>query len=506
MLTRVREATAAALSRAARMMAPERHAAGFSAARSGAWDGDWLLGATSINNILRADAAILRDKARTVAMNTSTGKRLPTLLSENVSGKDGLIYQPEVRGPDGEPDLETNKALEEAWYRWAEDPAAVSADRRLTWQEIEQLTDECEATDGETLIRLLPGFNNAWRFALQVLDPDQLDHTYNVEAKAGRNAIIMGVEVDAWGGAVAYHLWPNHPSEAQRRGGRIRVPADQILHNFLTIRAGQLRGVTWFAPILGDLMHLAKYREAEVVAARIAAAKMGFIKGGSGQATNESVSVDPGAFVKLGADEEVQFFDPNHPNGNYDAFDRAIIRSVSSAWRVSYMSTSGDLSQTSFASGRMGWLGEKSFYRSLQERRELRYSRPVHRAWLPMAILSGNLDVRGALPDLLHADWKGRPFAPIDELKAENADAMRLALGKTSLTDLVEQEGGDLRKVLEQRKKEIEMARELGVPLYLPVGNAIPTTDDPAAAAPSSTAPSSSPTRTATTPRLERIA
>ncbi len=479
-LSRARSALAGALARAATALAPSsRYAAGFQGARSGHWDGDWIFGASSINSIIRTDADLLRDKARNVRMNTSTGERLPTLISENVSGKDGILYQAAVRGPDGEPDAETNRALEAAWYRWAEDPTAVSADRRLTWQEIEQLTDESEPTDGETILRLLPGFRNAWRFAVQVIDPDQLDLKYHVEARPGRNAIMMGVEIDEWGAPVAYHLWPNHPSEVQRRGDRIRVPAEQILHNFLTKRPGQLRGVTWFAPILADLMHLAKYREAEVVAARISAAKMGFIKGGANAGTQESISAEPGIFPKLAADEEVQFFDPNHPNGNYDAFDRAIIRSVSSAWRVSYMSASGDLSQTSFASGRMGWLGEKEFYKSLQERRILRYSRPVHRAWLPMAILSGQLDVRGTLGDLLASDWKARPFAPIDELKAENADALRLAMGKTSLTDLVEREGGDLRKVLEKRKAEIELAKQLGVPLYLPVGAAIPTTDDP---------------------------
>lgn len=498
----VRERVARTLANTARLVSPGMYAAGFQAARSGNWDGDWLFGAASINSILRTDAAILRDKARTVWMNTSTGKRLPTLLSENVSGKDGILYQPAVRDASGEPDAETNRALETAWYQWAEDPSAVSADRRMTWQEVEQMTDEMEAVDGETLVRLLPGFRNAWRFAVQVLDPDQLDHTYNVEARPGQNAIIMGVEVDQWGAAVAYHLWPNHPSEVQRRGERLRIPAGEILHNFLTIRPGQLRGVTMFAPILGDLMHLAKYREAEVIAARISAAKMGFIKGGQNAGTTEEIEATPGMFPKLGVDEEVQFFDPNHPNGNYDAFDRAIIRSVSSAWRVSYMSVSGDLSQTSFASGRMGWLGEKEFYRSLQERRMLRYSRPVLRAWLPMAMLSGKLDVRGSLDDLLAADWKARPFAPIDELKAENADALRLALGKTSLTDLVEREGGDLRKVLEKRRDEIALAKDLGVPLYLPIGQAIDTTSDPEAA------PSAPPVsnRTASLPKLERIA
>lgn len=503
MLDRFRRAIALSLRNAAGAVAPTRYAAGFTSARADNWNGDWIFGAESINSILRIDLGTLRDKSRMVAMNTAAGARIKTLYSENVSGKDGILYQPSVLLESGEPDESTNRTLEDGWYRWAEDHTAVSADRRMTWQEIEQFTDEGEATDGETLVRLLPGFKNAWRFAVQVLDPDQLDLTYNEERRDGRNAIVMGVEVDEWGGPVAYHLWPNHPSESRglRRGDRMRVPADQMLHNYLVTRPGQVRGIPWYAPVLADLMHLAKYREAEVIAARTAAAKMGFIKGGTGE--SEQVELIPGSFPKLGQDEEVQFFDPNHPNGNYDAFDRAIMRSVASAFRVSYMSLSGDLSQTSFASGQMGYMSEKNMYRTLQERRILRYSRPVHRAWLSMAIVSGQLDVRGALGDLLRAEWRARPFHPIDPLKAANTDAINLALGKTCLTDLVEADGGDLRRVLQKRKAELDLAKELEVPLYLPVGNAILVTDDPNSDTSDQPAPNP---RAADTTALKRVA
>lgn len=484
----------------------QRQAASFQGAKSGRWAGDWTFGTASINGVIRGEGYVLRDRARDLVMNNATAARIPSLFSTNVSGKDGILFQAAVMGADGEPDEVTNKALEEAWYRWSEDPRAVSADGRLAWPEIEQLTDELEPTDGETLIRLLPGFLNEWRFALQVLDPDQLDLQLNRDPWKGQNAIVMGVEVDAWGAPVAYHLWPNHPSERTRRGDRVRVPADQILHNFLVRRAGQARGVTWFAPIVSDLMHLGKYREAEVIAARMAAAKMGFIKGGLNAGATESMSAEPGAITKLGAEEEFVEWNPSHPNGNHEAFERAVIRSIAGAVRVSYMSLSGDLTQTSYASGRMGYLGEKDVYRALQARRILRYSRPVHAAWLPMAILSGRLDVRGSLPDLMASDWRPRPFLPVDELKAENADAIRLALGKTCLTDLVEAEGGDLRKVLQKRKKEIEMAKDLGVPLYLPVGNAIAVGEE-SDAAPAAGQPAAPGTpRSAITPRLERVA
>ena len=483
-LDRARLALSRGLDRFSHALRPQMHAASYRASRMDQWQGDWTFGAASMAQILRADLPVLRDKSRDLVMNNASAARLPTLFSENVSGKDGIIYQAAVRGPDGEPDAATNRALESAWYRWAEDARVVTADQRLTWQEVEQMTDEAEVTDGEALVRLLPGFDNSYRFAVQVLDPDQLDLNYNEDARPGVGAIVMGIEVDAWGAPVAYHLWPNHPSEISKRGARIRVPAAQMIHSFLSRRAGQSRGVPWLAPVMTDLMHLGKYREAEVIAARISAAKMGFIKGGTGAGTSESIDATPGLIPKLGADEDFVSWDPSHPNGNYDAFDRAILRSVAGALRVSYMSLSGDLSQTSYASGRMGWLNEKNVYQTLQQRRIMRYSRPVLRAWLPMARLSGQLDVRATDPASLEAaSWRPRPFLPVDELKAANTNALNVALGVSSLTDLVEELGGDIREVLAKRKAELDLARELGVPLFLPVGNAIAMDDDAAPAA-----------------------
>ena len=86
-----------------------------------------------------------------------------------------------------------------------------------------------------------------------------------------RNEIRMGVEIDRWGRAVAFHVWSAHPSEPNGRDtDRIRVPADQMIHWFRPYRVGQTRGVPDFAPILLTIKMLSGYEEAELVASRIA--------------------------------------------------------------------------------------------------------------------------------------------------------------------------------------------------------------------------------------------
>jgi hypothetical protein len=43
---------------------------------------------------------------------------------------------------------------------------------------------------GECLIRMIKGFDNPYRFALQFIEPDQLDEKFN----DSRRLIVMGVE------------------------------------------------------------------------------------------------------------------------------------------------------------------------------------------------------------------------------------------------------------------------------------------------------------------------
>ena len=97
----------------------------------------------------------------------------------------------------------------------------------------------------------------------------------------------MGVEVDDFGKAVTYHLLGEHPGDHEFANSysrkHVRVPADQMLHVFLPERAHQTRGVPMLATAIGALKMLHGYREAELVAARVAASKMGFITSPDGE-------------------------------------------------------------------------------------------------------------------------------------------------------------------------------------------------------------------------------
>lgn len=473
MLTAPRRVLSRLFRSAGDFIAP-RHTALYKGARQDKWGGDWQTFQASMTQVLRSDLTTLVDRSRDLTMNNPVIARIPTLFAENISGKDGITYQAAVQFANGSYNERANRELEASWYRWAENPRWVSADRRHTWHDIELLLDQVEPVDGETFVRKLVGFDNPYRFALQVLDTDQIDRRFNQEAWKGGNAIVMGVEVDAWGGAVAYHVFPNHPSEMSRRNTRIRVPADEMIHNFLSIRPGQVRGIPWGAPGIIEAQHLGEYREAEVVAARVAAAKMGFVQpakdsdGIPQKTTNRAISwsAEPGTIEQI--DGEFKAWDPLHPNGNYESFDKVSNRHMAMLFRVSYMSLSGDLSQTSYASGRLGYLAERNVYQLLQQRKIVRTHRVVHAAWLPQALLAGQVNYPSFDATALSASiWHPRSFPGIDVEKETNAADHQVAMGLDTLTRLAAEQGRDIVDIAKERKREIELFRSMGVDVHL---------------------------------------
>jgi lambda family phage portal protein len=124
-------------------------------------------------------------------------------------------------------------------------------------------------------------------YKLQVIDVDRLWEQKN-EAFDNGGAIHAGVEVDANAKPVAYHIIKRRPSQWQYSGYTLefeRVPADEMIHIFVPEFAEQVRGVPWMYAALLNLVHLGAFEEAAVIAARIGAANMGFIKSPDGGST-----------------------------------------------------------------------------------------------------------------------------------------------------------------------------------------------------------------------------
>lgn len=466
---------------------PAPRATAFSGATSSRLYQDWVFaGLQSADQELKGDLSTLRRRAREMVRNNEYAARFVDLVAENVIGPHGIRLQSRIKKGDGELKTNTNSTIEDAWREWGE-PETASVDGRLSWTDIENLAVQSLAQDGEALIRMVPAFANRFGFAVQVLDPDQLDHEYSRAPSAGVNEIRMGVEIDEWGRPVAYHLWSAHPSEHLRRT-RVSVPAAEIIHLFITRRPGQTRGVSWFAPVLLSSKMLQGYQEAELVAARTAAAKMGFFKqdadavgdpNAPGAGNDIVLEAEPGTFATLPPGMSFESWNPDHPNAGFKDFSKSILRGIATGLKVSYNSLANDLESVNYSSIRAGLLSERDVWKRLQRWVVVHMHRRVYSEWLRWALTSGALQLGTFDPTRFRraVEWQPRGWQWVDPLKDVQASALAVASGLDSRKRLAAEQGRDFEEILEDLDHENQLAEEYGV--VLATGAAKPGASQP---------------------------
>ena len=364
---------------------------------------DWLIGSVSSDSEIRANLTILRSRARDLVKNNAWCTGFVDEVKNNVVGESGIMLQARIRMRPrvvGEvPGLATatNREIERGWKEWSHCEYA-SANRRYSLVDIEDLLIETVVTDGEAFVRRLRGFDNEFGYALQFVDADLVDEKFSRAAGPNINEVRMGVELDRYGAAIGYHVWNRYSSDASSIPRRREfISADDMLHIFVPMRANQVRGITWFAPIMVKARHMDGYEESELVAARAGASKMGFITNTSPDAIaafevpktgapNETEDMEPGVIKRLLPGEEYVQNDPKHPSTAFEMFTSTVLRAMARGLKVSYLTLTGDLRAANYSSMRAGLLPERDRWRKVHGFLAEHFCRPVYRDWIRMAL------------------------------------------------------------------------------------------------------------------------
>lgn len=436
---------------------------------------DWLAPLTSANRSIEGNLITLRARARALVRNNPHARAAVRLFQDNVPGPGGMTLQAENAFANGNLRRPLNDAIEAAWRAFHADPNQWSADGRLTGADFQRLVIANWVVDGEVLIRRRRGYGNRYGYALELLDPDQLDETYNRRASEGANEIRYGIELDANDRPVAYHLLSAHPSEVTSLGQkRVRVPAADILHIYLPERPGQLRGVTAFAPVMVRLHMLDGFEEASLVAARAAAANpMVFEQNAEvyappeGGAVPEDVEIDiePGSSRLLPPGITANMLSPEHPTATFTEFDTAMLRAISAGLGVAYASLSQDLTAVNYSSIRAGLLAERDMWRGLQGWFAAHLLTPIYRDWLQYAYLAGQVPLPTAdVTRWQAASFEGRGWGWVDPYNDVKAAELEIGLGLNTRTALARERGrGDFADLARQLAEEQEIAAEWGI-------------------------------------------
>lgn len=410
---------------------------------------------------------------RDLVRNTPFATRCQAVIAGGIVG-DGILPKVVVKHPDL-----NDSAVKKMRLRGLDlierhlDTTAIDRQGRQNFYGLQRLVANTVVDAGECLVRIWRDHPDAGALPMQldVLEPDYLDDSkFGWLADGGE--IRDGIEYDAEGRRVAYWLYPEHPggdwSPGTLRGSSQRVPAADVLHIYRQDRPGQMRGVTWFAPVMRRLQDLADHEDAQLMRQKIAACFAAFRVHGQGGGADSFTELSPGMIYDLGEDEDVKFSTPPTVEG-YDEFTRSVLRSVAAGMGITYEALTGDLGQVNFSSARMGRLEMDQNISGWQWLMIIpQMLDPIAGAFVEAwAGLDGGEMVRQGLPDdiWLHIrlEWQPPRKVIVDPTREITALADAVRAGFASRQQVVRQLGVDPERLLDEIAQDQADARKLGV-------------------------------------------
>lgn len=458
---------------------------GFDAAQISRLTASWSVASPSADaEIMRALPA-LRARSRDLVLNNDYAKKFSQMCVTHIAGPQGFALQmqvPETLNNGKLLDDDANNAIENAFAKWAK-RGVCEVSTRMSFTMLQHSVIRAVMRDGEALIRRVRGYANPFRYALQLVDIDRLDTERNQNDLPGGARIRMGVEMDAFGRPLAYHLKTAHPGEhayAAATGIYERVPADQMWHLYIAERPEQTRGVPWMHAAMMRLHNLGGFEEAAVIAARVGASKMGFFETPDGVADSLATDIDadgalytsaePGEFGVLPPGYKFQEYSPDYPHANYEAFVKACLRGVASGFGVSYNTLSNDLVGVSYSSIRTAVLEERDNWMCLQNWLVDAWLAELFEEWLQLALVAGQIRLPNGSPlpsqrfeKFNTARWRGRRWQWVDPEKDINASIKAIEMGLKSRRQVVTDQGGDLEDTFTELAQEKLLAEKNGL-------------------------------------------
>lgn len=411
----------------------------------------WLTQGTSADAAAAPGLKVLRDRSRDLVRNNPYAAKAVQVIVSNVIGT-GIMGQARAQRS-----RRRSEQLTALYLNWAHDPNQCDWHGRMDFAGLQALSMRCIVESGEVLIRRrTPASSSGQRIPLQlqVMEPDMLDTTRDV-ALANGGLIKEGIEYDRNGRRVAYWLYDEHPGERHLRVTNLlssRVPAEEIIHVFRQDRPHQTRGVPWASPVIIRLRDFDDYSDAQLLKQKISACFTAFAVDteapDAGMGTELIDKLEPGAIEILPPGKDIRFANPPTV-GEFDKISREYLLQIAAGFGVTYESLTGDLSNTSFASGRMGWL---EFQRNIEAWRWQmlvpQLLNPVW-SWFAAAGTVNGIRMEGIVPQ-----WTAPRRELIDPAKEIEATKKAVRSGFMSLSEAIREFGYEPEEVREEQAED----------------------------------------------------
>lgn len=411
-------------------------------------------------SIIHGGAAVVAARAAHFALNTPEGVRITDSLVGNLIGT-GITPRPQHTSPAVRDFLAVN------FLGWTN---VADADGRHDFYGLQSVLVRDMVIFGEALA-FVDHDRQTGAPQYRRLHPEQLDRSKTQKLQSGGH-IIQGVEFDATGKITAYWIRPNAPGEALAGLPfvSIRYPASAVIHMFRQLVPGQVRGLSWFAPVLLSGRDLDALLDAMLVRAKVGAMYVGSLYdpdgtagGMDGDQTDQTLdtTAEPGTIRVETGNGRLEWSDPPD-SGDTVNFSKSIHRRIASGAGVTYEQATGDYSQVNYSSARAALLEFRRFAEGVQHHTIIhQLCRPIWDNFVHWQVLTGALSAAAYQRNRMqfHAvKWLPPAWQWVDPEKDAKAAVLEMDNLIRSRSEIVAERGYDIEAL--DREIAADHARE----------------------------------------------
>ena len=437
----------------------------------------------------------LRNRSRDLAMNSPIGAAVIESVAMYCIGR-GLKLFPRIDfktlGISQEAAREWNRRTAAEFELWAMNPD-TDWNKRNNFYDLQWISFISYLIDGDSFVlfkRQHPTNRNPYTLRIQLLEANRIctpnSNLYssgNIILGENGNRIIDGVELDKNGQQIAYWIASNvlgDTNDSQiTRWNRVNAIGEltgfrnilQISHD---IRADQIRGVPFLAPVIETIKQISRYTVAELDSAVIRSyysvfftqmldgSQMDLNRLENEQASSLDVSemrLGSGTIAALPAGVDVKSLDSSRQTA-FSGFVTELIKQIGASLSIPFEVLMHTFN-SSYSASRAALLQAWDHFRARREWFIRDFLRPIYEIWLSEAILQGRISATGYFDDPLiraaweSADWHGTRMSLLDSKKELEATKMKIEMGlSTRQRESAEIMGTDFIENIEELEYE----------------------------------------------------
>lgn len=353
-----------------------------------------------------------------------------------------------------------------------------------------------------TFFHEYPG--DIYALKIQIIDADRVCNPMGINDTKEQ---IRGVQINEIGAPIAYKVLRAHPADVyiDSEGTLTWDTVDafdklgrrRFLHIFEKDRPGQVRGVSFLAPILERLKQVDRYSDSELMAAVVSSyltffiesptaesSTPGFTKVGEDPrdpAKKDSFELGPAAAIELTAGKKVTIANPSRPNASFEQFFFAMCRSIGASLGLPVEEVLL-LFNSSYSASRAAMLKAWKLYSHKRSTLVKMFLEPIYGLWFDEAVH------RGALPHVTdywnnprrriayqRHDWLSSGRGAIDELAEAQAAGERIKNGLSSIPlEVANLTGTNYKNIIRQQDKALRMLKKFNMQWPLDAASKFP--------------------------------